>query len=101
MPADTHGPFPFGAVQDLLAITRALYRASGDEPQRQAELQQIGRGLREALELAKRSGPGTMGRRAAWDWANKGTKALGELVADGTRVEPLVRAVAAKLKRSR
>jgi len=101
MPADTHGPFPFEAVRDLLGIARALYRAADGEPQRQAELQRIGLGLREALELARSSGDGTMGRRAAWQKAERATRALGALVADGCTVEPLVQATAARLARGR
>lgn len=96
-PCDTHGPFPTGAVRDLLAITRALYRAAQDQPRRE-RLTGIGRLLREALDLA-RSGPGTLGRRAAWLKAEEATAALGELVRDGSTVEPLVRAAAARLKR--
>lgn len=101
MPADTHGPFPFEPVRDLLGITRALYRAADGEPRRQAELQRIGLGLREALELARRSGEGTLGRRAAWTKAERATKALGALVADGCAVEPLVQATAICLARGR
>ena len=99
MPADTHGPFPFGAVRDLLGITRALYRAADGEPQRQAELHRIGRDLRDALELARRTEEGTLGRRGAWQRAERATKALGDLVADGCAVAPLVRATAARLRR--
>jgi hypothetical protein len=98
MPADTHGPFPFGAVRDLLGITRALYRATRDS-ERQARLESIGRSLNQALELARRCGPGTLGRRAAWDWGERAAAELGQLVADGATVEPLVRAAATRLRR--
>jgi hypothetical protein len=101
MPADTHGPFPFGPVRDLLGIARALYRAAEGEPRRQAQLQQIGLGLRQALDLARRTEEGTLGRRGAWQQAERATKALGELVADGCAVESLVRATAASLRRRR
>jgi ABC-type tungstate transport system permease subunit len=101
MPADTHGPFPFGAVRDLLGITRALYRAADGEPQRQSQLQQIGLGLRQALDLARRTQEGTLGRRGAWQQAERATEALGELVADGCAVESLVRATAVCLGRQR
>jgi hypothetical protein len=101
MPSDTHGPFPFGAVRDLLGIARALYRAADGEPRRQAEIQRIGAELREALDLARSSGAGTMGRRAAWAKAERATQALGALVADGCAVEPLVQATAMRLARGR
>jgi hypothetical protein len=101
MPSDTHGPFPFVAVRDLLGIARALYRAADGEPRRQAEIQRIGTELRDALALARRSGEGTMGRRAAWQKADRATRALGALVADGCAVEPLVQATATCLARGR
>lgn len=99
MPCDNHGPFPFGAVSDLLGITRALYRASAGDAARRERLEVIGQQLKQALELAKKSGAGTLGRRAAWNWAEQGTAALGELVADGSTIAPLVRAAAAQVKR--
>ena len=99
MPCDNHGPFPLGAVSDLLGITRALYRASADDAARRERLEAIGQQLKQALDLARKSGPGTLGRRAAWNWAEQGTAALGELVADGSTIEPLVRAAAAQVKR--
>lgn len=98
MPCDTHGPFPFGAVSDLLGIARALFRATADESRRE-RLVNIGREIRQALDMARRSGPGTLGRRAAWDRAERATAALGELVADGSTVAPLVRAAATRLRR--
>jgi hypothetical protein len=99
MPCDNHGPFPFGAVSDLLGIARALYRASADDAARRERLEVIGHQLKQALELARKSGAGTLGRRAAWNWAEQGTAGLGELVADGSTIEPLVRAAAAQVKR--
>jgi hypothetical protein len=98
MPCDTHGPFPFGAVRDLLAIARSLYRATA-EVRRRERLTDIGHDLRQALDLARRSGPGTLGRRAAWDRAERATASLGEFVADGSTVELLVIAAAARLRR--
>jgi hypothetical protein len=100
MPADTHGPFPFGAARDLLGIARAMFRASSDETRRE-RLKTIGHQLRLALQLARDSGPGTMGRRAAWSHAEQATAALGDLVADGATVEPLVRAAAGRFSGSR
>lgn len=100
MPADTHGPFPFGAARDLLGIARAMFRATSDDARRE-RLKTIGHQLRLALQLARNSGRGSMGRRAAWSHAEQATVALGELVADGTTVEPLVRAAAVKFSRAR
>jgi hypothetical protein len=99
---DTHGPFPFAAVRDLLGITRALYRAEiagAADGARLRSLEEIGRGYRSALDLARRSGEGTLGRRAAWSWAEKSTSALGNLVAEQSQVATLVRASAALLGR--
>jgi hypothetical protein len=100
MPCDNHGPFPFGAVQDLLAITRALYRAS-PQTDRSRRLKRIGEALRASIDLARASGEGTLGRRAAWSKAEAATAELGELVADGVTVETLVVAAAAKIRRAR
>lgn len=101
MPSDPHGQFPFGAVRDLLGIARALYRAADGDPRRQAEIQRIGTELRDALVLARRSREGTMGRRAAWIKSERATQTLGELVADGCAVEPLVRATGTCVVRGR
>jgi hypothetical protein len=99
MPCDNHGPFPVGAVRDLLAITRALYRANSGID-RAKRLERVGELLNAALDLARTSGPGTMGRRAAWSKAEKATEELGYIVADGITVETLVSAAAAKIRRS-
>jgi hypothetical protein len=111
-------------VRDLLAITRALYRAElaasptpeaaapaatvsaatvsaatvSDTAGRLRRLEEIGHMLRQALELS-RVEPDTIGHRAAWTWADQGTTALGELVATTeAKLEPLVRAAADKLR---
>jgi hypothetical protein len=103
VPADTRGPFPREIVRDLLGITRAIYRAeiAADLPlaeTRCSQLAEVGKQYRLALELAE-SGPGTMGSRAAWGWAEKATAALGEIVANSAELGLMVSASAAKLKR--
>jgi hypothetical protein len=90
-------------VRDLLGITRALYRAelAADLPlaeTRCAQLQEIGKQYRLALELAD-AGSGTMGSRAAWGWAEKATAALGEFVDGSADLGLMVSASAAKLSR--
>ena len=108
MAIDNRGPFPVEAVRDLLGITRALYRAELKAPPPRADklrrerLEQIGKNYRLALELAAKCEAGTMGRRAAWGWAEKATAALGEFVAesmsDSVRLVDAVEATAAKLR---
>jgi hypothetical protein len=86
MPSRRHSQLPRGAVRDLLGITRALYRAemaAGGNPVRLQALVDIGHQLHEALELS-RVEPNTIGHRAAWGWADKAVRALGNFVASGT-----------------
>lgn len=92
---------PRGVVRDLLGITRALYRselAAGGNPVRLQLLADVGKQLRDALELS-RVKPDTMGHRAAWMWAEKGAAALGEFVgANETTLATVLRASSAKLR---
>jgi len=96
-------PLPRGVVRDLLGIARALYRAErAGEPDaaqrvRLAQLEEIGHMLRQALELSKVE-PDTMGHRAAWGWAEKGTAALGVFVGESMPLAPVVRAAAEQLR---
>ncbi len=87
-------PFPQATVRDLLGITRALYRAElaaiplrlrGERINR---LEAIGKTLREALDLATRCERGTMGRRAAWDKAERVTADFGRSWATQCRSRP-------------
>jgi hypothetical protein len=93
---------PIETVRDLLGITRALYLAwNAEGPAARERLRQltvIGRDLREALQLA-RSGHGTLGYSAAWDKAERATKALGELVDEYVPMRPAVTAAAARVRR--
>jgi hypothetical protein len=95
--------FPRETVRDLLGITRALYRAEMalDMPlveTRCAQLEEIGKQYRLALKLAA-SGPGTMGHRAAWVWAEKATAALGQFVAGSSDLALMVSSSAERLSR--
>jgi hypothetical protein len=99
-------PLPRDEVRDLLAITRALYRAElrrtspGPDPARLDRLAEIGSWFRRALALAK-SAPDTLRARAAWEWAEKATAALGEIVTEDVRLAPAVRATSLPLGRDR
>jgi len=97
MAIDNRGPFPRETVRDLLGITRALYRAER-HPANLGRLEEIGKHFRLALELAAKCEQGTMGRRAAWGWAEKGANALGELVGDSMSIAPAVQASVAKFR---
>jgi hypothetical protein len=106
MPCDTHGPFPFAVVRDLLGITRALYRAerdadSPDSHERLRALVEAGKAYRQALDLAMESEPGTLGRRAAWSWAEKATDKLGRVVGSRSELSALIEVSAACLGRRR
>ncbi|MEY2934116.1 MAG: hypothetical protein RL033_4865 [Pseudomonadota bacterium] len=96
---------PRDVVRNLLAITRALYRVElgateTEAATRLARLEEIGHMLRQALELS-RVEPDTIEHRAAWSWADRGTTALGDLVATtDAKLGPVVRAAADKLKTS-
>lgn len=98
-------PFPRDVVRDLLGIARALYRAERakalPDPSWLARLADAGRLLRRALDMAGKHGPDTLGGRAALDWAEKGTEALGQLVADSEPIARAVAATAARLRRRR
>jgi hypothetical protein len=84
---------------------RALYRAWGnDGPEvgaRRRELVAIGIDLRKALELAAKGGPGSLGASAAWDRAERATKALGLLVDAYVPMRPSIAALSGELARKR
>jgi hypothetical protein len=94
-------PFPLEVARDLVAITRALYRAelAASPPNRRnvEALEQIGQELNLAIDLGKNSA-GSLGCRAAWVWAEQATTKLGELVSN-MQVLPAVRATVARMKR--
>jgi hypothetical protein len=88
---------PAGALRDLLGVTRALYRLAAEaEPRDAARLQaleEIGRGLRSALNES-RSAPGTIAHHNGWASAQRAILALRELVADSPPLAALVAATA-------
>ena len=102
MPPSHRDPLPRGVLRDLLGITRALYRAELALPPPRADrlrldrLEEIGKQFRRALELSKGE-PDTMGHRAAWNWAEQATRALGEFVGDDLPLGTVLRASAVKL----
>ena len=88
---------PLEVLRDLVAIARALYRVETD-PVRLQELEEVGKGLREAMHFAS-LGAGTLGGRAAPANAAKYTARLCALVDASTPLEPALHAVADKLTR--
>ncbi len=82
MPRHTEA-LPRDAVRDLLGICRALYasrRAEGATTDELSKLAEAGALLVDALDLA-RTQPVTVGHRAAWAKAERGTAMLLELLA--------------------
>lgn len=98
-------PLPVETVRDLLGIVRALYRAWGnDGPEvasKRRELVAIGIDLRTAIKLAKQGGPGSLGNSAAWERAERATKALGLVVDSFMPMKPSIAAVATELGKRR
>lgn len=104
MPSHRDQLLPLETVRDLLGIVRALYRAErGHTPvgaKRLRELEAIGRELRTALEMARKTpDPDTLGHRAAWNRAERATQRLIELVDDFVPARPAILASAAKVRR--
>jgi hypothetical protein len=94
------GQLPLESLRDLLGIARALYSAWKKErvgPIELEELAAVGRDLSAALQLARKTSPGTLGHRAAWSRAEDAAARLGHLV--GT-LEPLHRILAAATERA-
>jgi hypothetical protein len=97
-------PFPTEVVRDLLGIARALHRlwsTHGDAGRKLAQLKAIGTDLRTALELAAKCEPGTIGHGAAWNRAERGTKALAELIDAFEGLRPVVLETAKKVRRGK
>ncbi|MFZ5894740.1 MAG: hypothetical protein ACOY0T_26995 [Myxococcota bacterium] len=93
-------PLPIEALRDLLGIVRALFAAwtrAKAGPIELEELAHIGRELRAALDLARKTEPGTLGHRAAWSRAEEATRLLGHLVG---KLEPLHPVLEAAVQRA-
>jgi hypothetical protein len=89
---------PLHAVRDLIGIVRAMYFAwqeRGVAQDKLDELVHVGRELREALGLAARTEPDTVGHRAAWSRAERATASLCAMVGAEEPLRPAV-VVAAK-----
>lgn len=95
---------PLEAVRDLLGIARALFAAwkrdVGTSKPDLDELEAIGRKLREALALAHRTEPDTVGHRAAWDKAEEACSRLCRLISLNTPIAPTIEAAAVRIRRS-
>ena len=64
-----------------------------------AELAAIGKKLKLALELARKTGPDTVGHRAAWSHAEAATSALVAMISVSTLAAPIVEAAAVRIRR--
>lgn len=96
-------PLPLEAVRDLLGITRALYAAwkrdGGISKPDLDELEAIGKKLREALALARKTEPETVGHRAAWDKAADACTRLGRLISMTMPLAPTIEAAVVRIRR--
>jgi hypothetical protein len=95
---------PARVVRDLIGIVRAMYFAwqeRGVPAGRLDELVRVGRELRDALELAQRTEPDTVGHRAAWSRAERATAALCVMIASDEALLPVVEVVARVLQPGR
>jgi hypothetical protein len=93
---------PLEAVRDLVGIARAMYAAAkrdGATKEHLAELVAIGKQLRQAMDLARRTEPDTNGHRAAWTRAEDAMSRLIALLKIETPAAPMVQAAAARLRR--
>ena len=90
-------PFPIETVRDLLGIVRALYVAWKEQGRPTAELEHIGKELRAAINLARRSPVPSVGHAAAWSRAERATERLGQLVGVTTTLQPVVHAMERRL----
>ncbi len=90
-------------IEDLVAVARMLYRSwrAKQVPQHKLrQLAQVGRKLRQALELAKMP-VATLEHAKAWELAEAATEDLGRLVGSEERTVTLVTAAFRDLDRAR
>ncbi len=93
-------PFPAAAVRDLVGIVRTMYVAAklaGAGKNELTRIERVGRDLADALELASRSGPNTIGYSAAWKKAEDASRRAGDLVDALTPAEPLLHAARSRI----
>jgi hypothetical protein len=92
---------PLASLRDLIGICRALYlawQAQGVGPVELDELAQVGRDLRAALDLARRTQADTVGHRAAWARSEEATRRLGYLVSALEPLRPTIEAAARRVR---
>ena len=63
------------------------------------ELAEVGKKLKLALDLARRTQPDTVGHRAAWSHAEAATSALMSMISESTRAAPILEAAAFRIRR--
>lgn len=101
-PCNPYPELPRGALRDLLAVTRMLYRATAElEPQNTVRLQaleQMGRTLQRVLKAACQYS-GSPDHQTAWSAAERVTRELQALVAEGQLLAPLVDVTAKRVSR--
>ncbi len=90
-------PFDIETARDLLGIVRALYVTWREQNRPTAELEHIGKELRAAINLARRSPAPSVGNSAAWARAEAATQHLGAIVGVGTTLQPIVGAMERRL----
>lgn len=93
---------PARTVRDLIDLVRSLYfvwREAGVDAARLEDLVQLGRDLRDALELSSRSKPNTEDHRAAREKAERATAALCVLIGASRRAN-VVTLSSTRLRRS-
>src|SRR5687768_85017 len=76
-------PIPLHALRDMLGIVRSIYaaeKAEGAPEHRLNRIKTVGRGLKDAITMARQATPGTVSHYAAWQAAEKATAAVCDLV---------------------
>ncbi len=103
MRALREAPFPFETVRDLLGILRAMYactRKQAGAERRLALIEQVGRELGKATDMARMYPRGSLGFTAAWERAESAVRRLGELVDCTTPLEPALKVVGERITRA-
>lgn len=93
---------PLEAVRDLIGIARAMYLAAKRDgaSARAAELAEIGKRLKHALDLGM-TDPRSLGHRAAWSHAEEATSRLMRLISTTTALAPVAQAAVLRIRRHR
>jgi hypothetical protein len=89
-------PFPLAAASAVVHPLRALYRderSAGASSERLAHIAEVGKRLAEAIDLARRGGPGSLGERAAWRRAEDATGEACAMLGDRVCTPGCVQAV--------